>query len=88
MFIAYLRYILSDYGANAILHPFIEDIRKLVSEQGYSFTMNGLPLKKYGSICLIPADNLASNAIEGFKEGSQATHGCRHCMAEMKSIQS
>ena len=51
--------------------------------------MNGLPLKKYGSICLIPADNLASNAIGGFKEGSQATHGCRHCMAtpaEMKSI--
>ena len=44
---------------------------------------------KYGSVCLIPADNLASNTIGGFKEGSQAAHGCRHCTAtpaDMKSI--
>ena len=50
--------------------------------------MNGVPLLKYGTICLIPADNLASNALGGFKEGSTATHGCRHCLAtpaDMKS---
>lgn len=51
--------------------------------------VDGVPKLKYGSLCLIPADNLASSALGGFKEGSQATHGCRHCTAtpsEIKSI--
>lgn len=50
--------------------------------------MCGVPQLKYGTVCLVPADNLASNALGGFKEGSTAAHGCRHCFAtpdEMKS---
>ena len=44
---------------------------------------------KYGSVCVVPADNLASNLLGGFKEGSVAHRGCRHCLAtssEMKTI--
>lgn len=32
-------------------------------------------------MCLVAADNLASNALGGFKEGSTANRGCRHCLA-------
>lgn len=48
-----------------------------------------MPQTKYGTITVMPADNLASNALGGFKEGSTAHCGCRQCFAtppEMKSI--
>ena len=48
-----------------------------------------MPQKKYGTVCLVLADNLASNALGGFKEGSTAYRGCRQCLSvpsEMKSI--
>ena len=38
---------------------------------------------------MVPADNLASNVLGGFKEGSTAHRGCRHCLAtpaELKSV--
>ena len=50
-------------------------------ESGYTFTIKGKELKKYGTVCLISADNLASNLLGGFKEGSTAHRGCRHCLA-------
>lgn len=34
----------------------------------------------YGTIASIAADNLGANALGGFKEGSFAYRGCRHCM--------
>ncbi len=51
--------------------------------------INGVEQEKYGTICVVPADNLASNLMGGFKEGSRANRGCRHCLAtelEMKTI--
>lgn len=51
--------------------------------------VNGTPQIKYGTICLVLADNLASNAIGGFKESSTAYRGCRQCLAtpaEMKTV--
>ena len=92
---------LKKYGANAILQPIIQDIKKLVSakiivptqmllqEAGYTFSVGGALKVKYGTLCLLPADNLASNALGGFKAGSTANRGCRHCLAtlsEMKTI--
>ena len=44
---------------------------------------------KKGTSCTIPAHNLASNVLGGFKEVSTAHRGCRHCLAtpsEMKSV--
>lgn len=44
-----------------------------------------MPLKKYGTVCLVTADNLAS-VLGGFKEGSTANRGCRHCLATPSEI--
>jgi hypothetical protein len=57
-------------------------------ECGYTFSIDGIPLKKYGTLCLVAADNLASNALGGFKEGSTAKRGCRHCLATPSEIAS
>lgn len=87
------------YGVDAVMKPILEDIKKLVRcvifDACVSLTVVnrnvGIPpwcsAKKVGCT-LIPADNLASSALGGFKEGSQAFRGCRHCLAtpaEMKS---
>lgn len=50
--------------------------------------MNGVHQLKFGTVCLVPADNLASNALGGFKEGSTAYRGCRHCLATPPEIAS
>ncbi len=50
--------------------------------------MNGVPEKRYGTITVVAADNLASNLLGGFKEGSSAYRGCRHCDATPSEISS
>ena len=52
------------------------------------FQIRGQPQMKWGTLCLVPADNLASNILGGFKEGSTAHRGCRHCLALPSDIQS
>lgn len=47
-----------------------------------------MPQLKYGTLSLAPADNLASNLLGGFKEGSTAYRGCRHCLATPPEIAS
>lgn len=42
---------------------------------------------RFGTITLVLADNLASNLLGGFKEGSTAYCGCRHCLATPTDIQ-
>ena len=48
--------------------------------------MLGHKQKLYGTVAAIAADNLASNALGGFKEGSTAHRGCRQCMATPDDI--
>ena len=48
--------------------------------------MNGVQKEIKGSIVAISADNLGSCSLGGFKEGSTATHGCRHCRATKEEI--
>lgn len=50
-------------------------------EIGYTFNVQGTPKNYFGTLCLASADNLGSCALGGFKEGSTAYRGCRHCMA-------
>ena len=38
-------------------------------------------MRCFGTIASICGDNLGSNALGGFKEGSTAKRGCRHCNA-------
>lgn len=48
-------------------------------ESGCTFQMSG-PKTIYGTIAVVSADNLASNALGGFKEGFTALRHCRQCM--------
>ena len=59
-----------------------------LQEAGYSFIIDKIPQVKYGTISVVPADNLASNVLGGFKEGSTAHRGCRHCLATPVQIAS
>lgn len=62
---------------------FYKIICSKTQESGHTFNVGGVPLKKYGTVCLVAADN---NPLGGFKEGSTATRGCRHCLATPAEI--
>ena len=49
-------------------------------ENGYSFHIDGSIQTLYGTLTVVSADNLASNALGGFKEGSRAHRYCRQCL--------
>ena len=54
------------------------------SRRGYTFPTTQQMF--YGTITFISADNLAANLLGGFKEGSTAYRGCRHCMATLSEM--
>ena len=54
-------------------------------EIGYTFNVQGTPKNYFGTLCLASADNLGSCALGGFKEGSTAYRGCRHCIFSVAS---
>ena len=45
-----------------------------------TFQMNGTSKTIYGTMATASADNTASNALGGFKEGFTAFRHCRQCM--------
>ena len=57
-----------------------------LQESGCLFEIDGIQKLMKGSIAAISADNLGSCSLGGFKEGSTATHGCRHCRAIPEEI--
>ena len=42
----------------------------------------------FGTLCVVSAYNLGSCAVGGFKEGSMAYRGCRHCIATPEQLKS
>lgn len=54
------------HGLNTVLQPFIRDLKKL-STEGTEVTDNGCPRSFKGGLLAFLADNLASNALGGFK---------------------
>ena len=53
-----------------------------------TFDILGYPQMHFGTIASFCADNLAGNALDGFKEGSTALGGCRQCFATPKHMSS
>ncbi len=45
--------------------------------------VNGMLQNIFGTVALVSADNLASNACGGFKEGSTAYRFCRQCLVTL-----
>lgn len=48
--------------------------------------IDGAPYNFRGSLALLPADNLASQFIGGYKALNSALRKCRHCMATGESM--
>ena len=63
-------------------------IAKFIQEKGVTFDILGYPQMHFGTIASFCADNLAGNALDGFKEGSTALRGCRQCFATPKHMSS
>ena len=59
-----------------------------IQEKGVTFDILGYPQMHFGTIASFCADNLAGNALDGFKEGSTALGGCRQCFATPKHMSS
>ena len=73
------------YGLDSILRPFIDDLRCLPTV-GIDVTIDGVQQKFYGGLLTFLGDNLASNAIGGFKESFSTTFRCcRTCLATNNS---
>ena len=49
-------------------------------EQGYQVAVSSAPYSVRGTVALTSADNLASNALGGFKESASALRHCRQCL--------
>ncbi|XP_028418114.1 uncharacterized protein LOC114543241 [Dendronephthya gigantea] len=79
---------IKQYGINAVLGPFMADLKKLEQDTGHPFTVQGTEQNFCGSIVYTSADNLGAQQLGGFKESCSAHRPCRYCLAtaeEMKS---
>ncbi|CAB4030340.1 Hypothetical predicted protein, partial [Paramuricea clavata] len=79
---------IKEYGIDAVLKPFMTDLKKLEEPNGHPFTINGSEENITGSIAYTSADNLGAQLLGGFKESCSANKPCRYCLAtaeEMKS---
>ncbi|XP_064638338.1 uncharacterized protein LOC135494351 [Lineus longissimus] len=74
------------YGLEAILAPFLRDLKQLESE-GIHLTSSGLNVQVKGALCLVCGDNLGCHQIGGFSENFSSGLICRFCMATRDDIQ-
>ena len=71
---------IKSHGVDAVLKPFVEDLKKL-SQEGITVTIKSDEYTFKGNMVVFLADNLASHTIGGFKESmGVAFHFCRKCM--------
>ena len=57
-----------------------------MQDEGVDFTLDGHTYNFRGSLALVPADNLASQYIGGYKALNSALRKCRHCMAVKETM--
>ena len=66
-------------GMNKVLEPFVQDLN-LLATQGIRVVINGRERVFKGALLAFLADNLASNALGGFKLFSFLYQYCRTCL--------
>uniref|UniRef100_A0A1X7T5K3 Uncharacterized protein n=1 Tax=Amphimedon queenslandica TaxID=400682 RepID=A0A1X7T5K3_AMPQE len=74
------------YGPNVILEPVMSDIKEL-EQNGLVVTTGNSQTRFYGSLFLVPGDNLASQYLGGYKSLASAHRKCRTCMTTNEDMQ-
>ena len=59
-----------------------------LKDTGVTFSIDGKAYNFRGTLTLVPADNLASHYLGGYKSLSSALRKCRHCMATADDMNS
>ena len=59
----------------------------LFIQKGLTITIEQQQLKFYGTLTLVPGDNLASQYLGGYKSLASAHRKCRNCMATNKDME-
>ena len=70
---------------NDIIHLIF--FAKFVQDTGFEFDVHGEKRIFRGTIAYSSGDNLGSQLLGGFKEGSQARRKCKECMGLAEKIQ-
>lgn len=73
------------YGFSAILKPFMDDLKKLESDEGLLININGTNFLLRASIAMVCADGLAAHALFGLLSPS-AKHFCRLCLISREEL--
>ena len=80
--------IIDKHGLNKILEPFVKDLNRLATE-GVKCAINGKERVYKGALLAFLADNLASNALGGFKLSFSFSYRyCRTCLLPKDEITS
>uniref|UniRef100_A0A1X7VAW7 Uncharacterized protein n=1 Tax=Amphimedon queenslandica TaxID=400682 RepID=A0A1X7VAW7_AMPQE len=74
------------YGPNVILEPVMSDIKEL-EQNGLVLTTGNSQNRFYGSLFLVPGDNLASQYLGGYESLASAHRKCSTCMTTNEDMQ-
>ena len=72
---------------DAILKPFIEELKVLGDDLGYDFKLQNGIVHLNGALYAVTADTPASQLMGGYRESvGGAKRKCCHCMADFEEI--
>ena len=74
-----------DYGTNDILKPFVNELKILEKDEGYSVKVNNKDYTLGATLATVTADTAAANSLLGFL-GPGATYFCRLCMISRNEL--
>ncbi|XP_068707636.1 uncharacterized protein [Montipora foliosa] len=75
------------YGIEPILEAFLTDLDLLEMDEGYDFCIRGELRTFRGSVAFCSGDNLGSQLLGGYKQGSQSYRKCRECMRNSEELE-
>ncbi|XP_066912206.1 uncharacterized protein [Clytia hemisphaerica] len=85
MFSSVNKTLLSEYGFDAVLKPFFDEMKALLD--GVEFIIKGEPTKCFGRVILCLGDTEGQHQISGFKVGvGFSLRKCRFCFATVEDV--
>ncbi|XP_030855542.1 uncharacterized protein LOC115929735 isoform X1 [Strongylocentrotus purpuratus] len=79
---------LKKYGFDAVLAPFVDEVKKLETEEGAQIVLPDKSVKTVrGTLAQVCGDNLGLNGLLGFVESFSANRPCRTCLGQREEFQ-